>query len=109
MTTERAAKAAILAHLCKRADVMAWNHPTGVVRIPGTRRVVAFGSPGSADIIGCVTQPCPTCGEPLGRFVGVEVKAAYGRPSAKQKAWGSRIVKLGGVYVIAKGVEDVSL
>lgn len=51
--------------------------------------------------------PDITCVLPGGRFLGVECKAPKGRQSKKQKAMQERIERLGGLYVLAKGVDDL--
>ena len=48
-----------------------------------------------------------TCCAPGGRFVGIEVKAARGRQSDVQKAMQERIERLGGLYILARRIEDV--
>lgn len=42
-----------------------------------------------------------------GLFIGIEVKDPGGKPSAIQLAQGARIRKAGGLFLIAKSVEDV--
>lgn len=51
--------------------------------------------------------PDLTCLAPGGRFVGVEVKAATGRQSPVQVDMQQRIERLGGLYVLARSVDDV--
>lgn len=43
-----------------------------------------------------------------GKFVGIEVKAPTGRMSADQILFQKRLEAHGGVYVLAKSVEDVA-
>jgi hypothetical protein len=42
-----------------------------------------------------------------GRFVGIEVKAEKGRLSPEQEELGSEIEKHGGVYIVARSIDDV--
>ena len=44
---------------------------------------------------------------PSGRFIGVECKAPGGRQSPAQKVMEQEIRRRGGIYVVARGVEDV--
>lgn len=98
MILEQQIVAEILAYLAGRSDVYAWRNNTGALR-DGTGRVVRFGCPGSADIIGLLAS---------GRFLAIEVKRKDGRVSDGQRAWGARIARLGGVYVVARSVADVA-
>lgn len=99
MVMERDIKRDILDWLHRQPEIMAWNSPTGVTRIPGTRRTIAYGSPGSADIIGLIA--------PTGRFLAVEVKGPRGVQSAVQVAWQRAVQTLGGIYILARSVSDV--
>jgi len=73
-----------------------WRANTGVARIG--RRVVRFGVPGQADLTGIL---------PGGVRLEVEVKSEDGRQSPEQKCYQAMIERLGGVYVLARSVEDV--
>jgi len=42
-----------------------------------------------------------------GVLVGIEVKGAKGRLSPEQEAWRDKIVKAGGVWILARSIEDV--
>ena len=46
------------------------------------------------------------CGQG-GRFIGIEVKSATGRQSADQQAMQAAIERIGGVYLLARGVDDI--
>jgi len=54
--------------------------------------------PGWPDITGLL---------PGGRFIGVECKAKRGRQSAAQKDMAEEIRRRGGIYVLARDVEDL--
>ena len=54
------------------------------------------GVPGQADIIGCYH----------GRFVAIEVKTATGRQRPEQRDWQGAIEAAGGVYILARSVDD---
>lgn len=89
-------QARILAAVTARADSMFWRNNTG--SLPNSSgRFVPFGCPGSSDIIGCYR----------GRFVGIEVKAESGRQSDQQRRFETRLTRAGGLYVLARSVEDV--
>ena len=47
------------------------------------------------------------CLPPNGRFLGIEVKSAKGRQSIKQQECQEEIEKAGGLYVLARSVDDV--
>ena len=73
-----------------------WRANCGVARV-GTR-VVRFGLPGQADLTGIL---------PGGLRLEIEVKSAAGRQSRRQEAFQRMIEQLGGVYVLARSVQDV--
>lgn len=66
-------------------------------RIIGLRKGDPFNV-GMPDII-CVIQ---------GRFVGIEVKFAFGRQSPEQCDWQRRIERAGAIYILARSWEDVA-
>jgi hypothetical protein len=74
-----------------------WRNNTGVARIG--RRVVRFGVPGQADLTGIL---------PDGRRLEIEVKSADGRQTEEQRNYQSMIERFGGVYVLARSVDDVT-
>jgi len=88
--------ASVLAYLAHLPGCFAWRNNSGVARIGG--RVVRFGGVGSADILCCYR----------GRFIGVECKAAGGRQSPLQARWQKKLEAAGGLYFLARSVEDVS-
>lgn len=80
-----------------QVGVMAWKNNTGVAR-SAAGGAFAFGLPGSADIVGCI-PPC-------GRFLAVECKTGRGEPSEQQGKFGQAVEERGGLYVVARSVED---
>jgi hypothetical protein len=76
---------------------MAWNHPTGAIRI-APDRWLHFGKKGSADILGCL---------PGGRFLAVECKAEHGRLSPEQRQFLADVKALGGLAIVAKSWQDI--
>lgn len=61
-------------------------------------RFVAFGLPGSADLTGIL---------PGGRRLEIEVKRPRERQTSQQLLFQDMIEKYGGLYILAKSVEDV--
>jgi hypothetical protein len=59
-------------------------------------RLVSYGTVGQADIL-CVCR---------GRLLAIEVKTATGRQSLAQLAWRRALEAAGGVYVVARSVDD---
>lgn len=96
--TESALLSAILLEFGSRPDCRLWRQNTGAART-STGALVRFGVPGQADISGILA--------PSGRRIEIETKTARGRQSQAQKKWQAMIEKFGGVYVVARSVEDV--
>lgn len=61
-------------------------------------RTIKFGLVGSSDIIGLLRG---------GRFLGIEVKTPTGRQSPEQVKFENMIRRMGGLYVLARSVDDV--
>jgi hypothetical protein len=81
-----------------RRDMRLWRANTGVARIG--RRVVRFGVPGQADLTGIL---------PNGQRLEIEVKSSDGRQTEEQRNYQAMIERFGGVYVLARSVEDVAI
>lgn len=64
----------------------------------GRRRAVQFGTKGQGDIWGIVNG---------GLHVEIEVKKEDGRQSKAQKNFERMIVRFGGLYILARSVDDV--
>lgn len=80
----------------ERDDCYAWRNNTG--KLPDRNgRWVAFGDPGSGDILGVWR----------GRAVAVECKAAWGVQTDGQRAWQRRWERFGGLYILARSVDVV--
>jgi hypothetical protein len=73
-----------------------WRANAGVARIGD--RVVRFGVPGQADLTGIL---------PGGRRLEIEVKSTDGRQTEEQRNYQRMIERMGGVYVLARSVDDV--
>lgn len=87
--------------------VMAWRNNTGAAKAEYTTkdgrhrdRIIRFGAAGSPDIIAIAP--------PSGRFWGIECKREEGgKQSALQKNFQERIETAGGVYTLARSIDDV--
>lgn len=78
-----------------------WRQNTGVGRYvdrSGRARTVQYGEPGQADLIGILRG---------GRWIEIECKSPKGRQSPEQRAREQTIRKFGGVYILARSVQDV--
>lgn len=100
---EKCIQNAILREFGTRADCRLWRANVGAARIGGPRRaggrVVRFGLPGQADLTGIL---------PGGVRLEIEVKGPDGRQTEEQRAFQRMIERFGGVYVLARSVDDVS-
>jgi hypothetical protein len=72
-----------------------YRQNTGAVRAED--RFFRFGTPGSPDIVAVIG----------GRYIGIEVKAPRGVQSPAQREFEGRLRTAGGVYVLARSLEDV--
>jgi len=74
-----------------------WKNATGMAFRGET--CIKFGLKGSADILGIM--------KPYGRFIAIECKSGKAQQSAQQKAFQKMIIDFGGVYIVARSIEDV--
>lgn len=79
-----------------RQDLTLWKNASGAVKIGD--RFLRFGLKGSPDILGIADG---------GRFVGIEVKTGTGRQTPEQKLFQAMTFRRGGVYIIARSLDDV--
>ena len=78
-----------------------WRNNSGLLWAPGpggTMRRVRASAEGAPDIIGLLKG---------GRFLGIECKAERGRQDPAQKAFQKMIESMGGLYILARSVQDV--
>jgi len=87
----------ILAALGRDPRIRIWRNNTGAFR-DATGRLVRFGLPGSADITGIMRRG--------GRRLEIEVKTATGRQTEQQAAFQNMITLYGGVYILARSVDE---
>lgn len=74
-----------------------WRQNTGGALLKD--RFVQFGTPGQGDISGLLL--------PHGRRLEIECKTERGRQTAEQVSFQAMIERFGGLYVLARSVEDV--
>lgn len=81
-----------------------WRNGTGVakhVTPSGEERTVRYGLvKGGADLIGVLTVGR------IGVFLAVEVKTESGRLSPEQRMFGELVERAGGVFIVARSVDD---
>lgn len=94
--TEHQIQNEILRVFGSRSDMRLWRANTGVARYGD--RVVRFGVAGQADLTGIL---------PNGTRLEIEVKDAKGRQSKSQQNYQRMIERFGGVYILARSVDDV--
>ncbi|MBM5812988.1 MAG: VRR-NUC domain-containing protein [Gammaproteobacteria bacterium] len=94
---EQAIQQAILARLGAVPGLLVWRNNTGAT-VNTRGQLVRFGVAGSADVL--------LVAGPSGRFCAIEVKSVFGRASARQLAWGRAVVEAGGVYIVARSVDE---
>ena len=103
--TEKEIQNDIIRHLSARPDLRIWRNNIGVAVpvsqcCPQCRRyAIRFGTPGSADLLG-IQAP--------GRYIAIEVKSPTGKQSPEQATFQRVITQLGGVYLIARGINDLT-
>lgn len=95
--TEKQVQNLIVLTFGTRHDMRLWRANTGVARM-GPRRMVRFGVPGQADLTGIL---------PGGLRLEIEVKTTTGEQTPEQRNYQRIIERFGGVYVLARSVEDV--
>ena len=96
---ERSVKKDVFHFLAREhPEILVWNHPTGMAWFKnGTP--VRYGFVGSSDIVGMTGT---------GQFLGIETKhRVTGAQRAEQVVFQRAVEKRGGVYVLARSVEDV--
>lgn len=101
-----------LLRLGSRPDFRCWRNNVGAMR-GANGRVVRFGLPGSADIMGVlqVVALGPRVGEGrrVGVFVAIELKSATGRMTPDQERFRAMVLHLGGVYILARSADQAEL
>jgi hypothetical protein len=93
--SEKELQGQILNALATLRGVDVWRQNTGMAKANGFR--IRYGHVGSGDISGLIRG---------GRRLEIEVKTAKGIVSPEQEAFGARINGLGGLWFVARSVED---
>jgi hypothetical protein len=93
---ENEIQARIIAAIGSRPDVRIWRANTGAAQM-ANGQFVRFGIPGQADLSGITDD---------GRRLEIEVKSATGRLRPDQIAFGTMIRKFGGIYIVARSVDE---
>jgi hypothetical protein len=95
-TTEAAILADILVAVSDLREGFFWRNNSGA--LPNRQgRMVTFGLIGSGDILGAH----------CGRAVAIEVKSEAGRQHISQQRFQAAWERAGGIYIIARSVDDV--
>ncbi len=92
--------AAILLAWGAHQQVRLWRANAGQAWVPTASgaRPVQMNVPGCADLIGI---------GPGGKFLGIETKSATDAMRESQKNFRAMVERLGGIYIVARCVEDV--
>lgn len=106
---ERDSKRAILAALGPRKDWLLLPYPTGLAMHPDTGEPVRYGLPGASDYVACRSHVITAAdvGRTVGLFVAIEFKSPTGRQRPEQKRFEEAVKARGGIYVLARKIEDV--
>ena len=117
-------RAEILLAFGSRDDLLLWPNSVGVALTPDLKRIVRYGTPGAADILGVwrrrfivVQRFAQQSFQPLerevsittGQAIAIEVKVGRDVQSKKQKVWQAAFEAMGGTYILARSVEDVAV
>lgn len=95
--TEGQLQDAIRLALGRDPTVTLWRNNIGhAVMAHGGRVTFGVGGPGGSDLIGMLH----------GRFLALEVKTPTGRQSPEQRQFQSLVESKGGIYLLARSVDD---
>ena len=87
----------ILLYLSSVDKCRAWENVTGTGYTMDLSRIISFGLKGSADILGCWD----------GKFIAIEVKTGNAVQTKQQRMFEQMINHCGGLYLVARCLEDV--
>ena len=68
--------------------------------IPDNLPITKYGIKGMADIFGIIA--------PNGRHISIECKSDKGKQTPEQRIWQQMVESMGGVYILARSLKDVS-
>lgn len=89
---------AIIRHYHNNPNIYLWRANSGCFKTFGGQRVTC-NFPGCPDIIGFIA--------PIGQFVGIETKDTT-KQEPKQAEFQEEVQSRGGVYILARSLEDVT-
>ena len=92
---EKQVMRAVFDYLVAR-KIFCWRNNSGALMVD--KRFINFGAAGSPDIIAVHR----------GRFIGIECKGSNGRQTQQQKQFQQSIELSGGIYILAKSIDDVA-
>lgn len=92
-------------------SVRLWRANAGralVATATGGLRSVQMNVPGCSDAIGWVSVPASRLGaRSVAVFTGLEFKSDTGQVREAQSAFGAVLTRMGGLYVLARSMDDV--
>ena len=83
--------------------VFVWRNNVGGYKDPASKRFIRYGLPGSSDLLGIM----PAASARPGTFIGIECKSDIGKLTEAQERFRDRIEADGGIYVLARSVDDL--
>ena len=99
MTSEAVIQQNIRLALGQRDDIMMFRINVGKFRpLEGGERVIQSAPEGTPDLLGVMSP---------GRAFAIEVKTEKGKQRTAQVAWQNAWEKRGGIYILARSIEDV--
>ena len=99
MSSEAVIQQNIRLALGQRDDIMLFRINVGKFRpMEGGARVIQSAPEGTPDLLGVISP---------GRAFAIEVKTDTGKQRTAQVAWQNAWEKRGGIYILARSVEDV--
>lgn len=100
-TPEKRVQNSVVAAFGTRNDMRLWRANAGVASYGygKNKRKVRYGVPGQADLTGILSD---------GRRLEIETKSAKGTLSDEQKNYRAIIERFGGLYIVARSVQDVT-
>lgn len=103
MSSEAVLQQEIRLALGQRDDIMMFRINVGKFRpIEGEqKRVIQSAPEGTPDLIGVLARGS------VGQAFGIEVKAAKGRQREAQALWQAAWERRGGIYILARSLDDV--
>jgi hypothetical protein len=99
MSREAVLQQEIRLALGQRDDIMLFRINVGKFRpLEGGPRVIQSAPEGTPDLLGVISP---------GRAFGIEVKTEKGKQRTAQVAWQNAWEKRGGIYILARSLDDV--